>query len=118
MTVAGTYVDYLLVTGTSNNRFNEVFEGMVVLYLKGPGPSGELSYDANLYDCNTGYTIDQETKITELLVVRVLMAANLVRALIGEQYREEDWNLEVIQHGPWRHQPTLERRQQSRISSL
>lgn len=84
-TVVGTYVDDLLVTGTSTGCVDTFFADMQVLSLKDLGPATKFLAVRITYDQLTGYSLDQEQVIKELLAKHGLENAHAVRCPIGEE---------------------------------
>ncbi|GMF49898.1 unnamed protein product [Phytophthora fragariaefolia] len=82
---AGTYVDDLLVTGTSVDPVDNFFAGMQILSLKDHGPATKFLGVRITHDELTGYSLDQEHVIKELLVKQGLESAHAVRCPIGEE---------------------------------
>ncbi|KAG2927782.1 hypothetical protein PC110_g1843 [Phytophthora cactorum] len=88
-TLVGIYVDDVLGTGTSVQKVDEFFEDMKVVELKDLGVVTKFLGIAFDYDDNTGWTLNQETVIDEMLEKFGLAKVAPVRVPIrGEEVRE------------------------------
>ncbi|KAJ0391837.1 hypothetical protein P43SY_010649 [Pythium insidiosum] len=81
LTLVGTYVDDLLVTGTSVERVDQFFVDMAVLELKDLGEVEKYLGMRIQWSKEKGYLIDQERTIEELLERHGLKDANPVRRI-------------------------------------
>ncbi|KAG3098646.1 hypothetical protein PI125_g15278 [Phytophthora idaei] len=81
--LVGIYVDDVLVTGTSVQKVDEFFEDMKVVELKDLGVVTKFLGIAFDYDDNTGWTLNQETVIDEIIEKVGLAKAAPVRVPIG-----------------------------------
>jgi hypothetical protein len=87
--VVGTYVDDLLATATHERLLDEFGRDMAVLELKDLGPVENFLGMRIHYDEESGYSIDQEQTINELLAKNRMEKANAVRAPIADESRLE-----------------------------
>ena len=85
ITVVGTYVDDLLVTGSDVDRVDKFFIDMKVLELKDLGTAEKFLGMRIRYDDKQGYDVDQESTIVEMLARFNLTNATTVRTPIGEE---------------------------------
>nr|CCA19525.1 GK15001 putative [Albugo laibachii Nc14] len=89
-TMVGTYVDDLLVTGTSDQRVDVFFSQRACLELKDLGLAEKFLGMRCHFDANFGYQIDQEATILELLLKYGLEKANAVRSPMGGEIMDVD----------------------------
>uniref|UniRef100_A0AAV1VME2 Reverse transcriptase Ty1/copia-type domain-containing protein n=1 Tax=Peronospora matthiolae TaxID=2874970 RepID=A0AAV1VME2_9STRA len=66
-TLVGIYVDDLLATGTSVKKVDEFFNGMKVVELKDLGAVAKFLGIVFDYDVESGWELDQECVIEEML---------------------------------------------------
>ena len=86
----GTYVDDLLVTGVSGQRVDDFFSQMTCLELKELGLAEKFLGMRVHYDSTSGYKIDQESTILELLSKHGIDKANSVRTPMGGDLLDGD----------------------------
>lgn len=106
-TLVGTYVDDLLVTGTSTERVDAFFADIQVLSLKDLGPA-TMFLGVNIeYDDKSGYPFGQKHAIEELLQKHGLAQAHPARCPIGEDQNVPITTDELLPESPTRSDPSV-----------
>ncbi|OWZ16104.1 Methylmalonate-semialdehyde dehydrogenase [Phytophthora megakarya] len=106
-TLVGTYVDDLLVTGTSTERVDAFFAEMQVLSLKDLGPATMFLGVSIEYENKSGYSFGQKHAIEEMLQKHGLAQAHSVRCPIGEEQDVSISTDELLPESPVRSDPTV-----------
>ncbi|KAG2776670.1 hypothetical protein PC116_g17217 [Phytophthora cactorum] len=106
MTVVGTYVDDLLVTGTDKGSVSPFFVEMGGLELKGLSVTSHFLGMSVQYDGQSGYKFGQEAAIVEMLTKFGLAKANSVRAPIGGEDPAETDVADLLPHATKEMTPT------------
>ena len=89
-TVVGVYVDDLLVTGTEQSAVDEFFAEMSSLSIKDLGIVSKFLGLRIQLDDSTGYVLDQEVMIDQMIKEFGMKSANGVRTPIGDECNLED----------------------------
>uniref|UniRef100_A0AAV1V6E9 Reverse transcriptase Ty1/copia-type domain-containing protein n=1 Tax=Peronospora matthiolae TaxID=2874970 RepID=A0AAV1V6E9_9STRA len=92
-TLVGIYVDDVLATGTDVNKVNDLFVDMQVIELKDLGVVTKFLGIAFNYSAKTGWALDQENTIDEMLDKFGLKDSAAVRVPICGEDRDEEITL-------------------------
>ena len=121
ITVVCAYVDDLLATGSSTERVDDFYNAMASLDLKDLGPAKHFLGMRLGYDQTSGYKIDQESTIVELLARNKMDKANAVRVPVCEESAIEasvEENALLPSKGPGTQEAPTVRSFQSLVGSL